>query len=112
MKSARKVLAAILLLMVSAESYADGTGVINDFHWAYWDQDQSGAICFEVNNVGLAFLSNGSDKAKATIALLISAFETGRTINYSSAATALSPVPCQSWEMPASVYQVLAISFQ
>lgn len=107
-----KPLAAILLSMASAASYADGTGVINDMHWAYWDQDQSSTICFEVNGVGLAFVSNGSDKAKAVIALLISAFETGRTISYASASAAMSPTPCQSWEIPASIYQVTAISFQ
>lgn len=112
MKNVRKVLAAILLLVVSAESHADGGGVINDMHWAYWDQDQSTTVCFEVNNVGLAFISNGSDKAKATLALLISSFESGRPITYSSVSTALSPPPCQSWEIPANIYQVTAISFQ
>lgn len=112
MKNIRKVLAAILLLAASAASRADGVGVINDMHWAYWDQDQSTTICFEVNGVGLAFISNGSDKAKATIALLISHFESGRTITYSSVATAMSPPPCQSWEIPASIYQVTGISFQ
>lgn len=112
MKSLRKVLAATLLLTASATSYADGAGVINDMHWAYWDQDQSSTVCFEVNGVGLAFVSNGSDKAKATIALLISSFESGRTITYSSQATPMSPAPCQSWEIPANVYFLTGISFQ
>ena len=112
MKNLRKALAAVLLLMASATGYADGVGVINDMHWAYWDQDQSSTICFEVNGVGLAFVSNGSDKAKATIALLIASFEAGRTINYSSVATPMSPPPCQSWEIPASIYQVTGIAFQ
>src|SRR5579871_5363629 len=103
MKTMGKVLAATVLLLACAASYADGAGVINDMHWASWDQDQSATICFEVNNVGLAFTSNGTDKAKATIAMLISSFESGRPITYSSASTALSPPPCQSWEIPANI---------
>lgn len=42
-----KPLAAILLSMASAASYADGAGVINDMHWAYWDQDQSSTIALK-----------------------------------------------------------------
>jgi hypothetical protein len=81
-------------------------------HYSIFDQDQTGAICFKVSGVALAFVSNGSEKHKVVAALLVSSFETGRTISYSSSTTAMSPAPCQAWEFDGPVYQVNAIAFQ
>jgi hypothetical protein len=91
-------------LSFAASVLADGQGPITDMHYPVWDTDQSSAICFEVGSVALAFPSNGSEKHKVISALLISAFMAGKTISYSAAPNPLSRLPCQSWELPSTVY--------
>ena len=112
MKSFPKNLPLLALLAVSTTSFADGSGTINDMHYSVFDTDQTGAICFEVGGVALVFQSDGSAKANAVTAMLISAFVAGKTINYAVYPTALASPPCQAWEFPATVYQITAIAFQ